>query len=92
MQDTSYYDGYGRDFDPDGYECKSKTPKFLRLLKTLYGLKQSPYMWNKEIATWLIETGFKQLVSDRCVFIGKVNEVICYILLYVDDIIIGTPN
>jgi hypothetical protein len=74
---------------PDGYECKSKTTKFLRLLKTLYGLKQSPYMWNKQIATWLIETG---LVSDRCVFVGKVNGIICYILLYVDDISIGTPN
>jgi hypothetical protein len=75
---------------PDGYECINPNTKYLKLLKTLYGLKQSPYMWNKEIADFIVKLGFKQFITDRCVFVGKFKGTTCYLLLYVDDIIIGT--
>jgi hypothetical protein len=74
---------------PDGYKTKSRLTKFLRLLKALYGLKQAPYAWNKEISEFLISIGFKQLIKDRCIFVGKINGKLVYILLYVDDAIIG---
>ena len=77
---------------PDGYIRKDPNTKYLRLLKTLYGLKQSPHMWNKDIASYLISLGFRQFNTDRCIFIGQYNGSVTYILLYVDDIIIGTKN
>jgi hypothetical protein len=77
---------------PDGYKCESPLTKFLKLLKTLYGLKQSPYMWNKEIAEFFVQMGFKQFMSDRCEFVEKFMGYTCYILLYVDDIILGCVN
>jgi hypothetical protein len=30
--------------------------------------------------------------TDRCVYVGQFMGVTCYILLYVDDMILGTPN
>jgi transposase InsO family protein len=77
---------------PDGYIVKDQLTKFLRLRKTLYGLKQSPYMWNKEISDYLISIGFTQFITDRCIFVGTVQGSKIYILLYVDDAIIGAPN
>ena len=77
---------------PDGYKPKSPTTRFLRLFKALYGLKQAPYAWNKEISDYLISNGFKQLISDRCIFVGKVDGQIVYVLLYVDDAILGCKS
>jgi hypothetical protein len=54
--------------------------------------KQSPYMWNKEISVYLISIGFAQLIADRCIFVGMVGGHKVFILLYVDDAIIGAPN
>jgi hypothetical protein len=56
---------------PDGYIPKDAATRFLRLLKILYGLKQSRYMSNKEISDYLISIGFTQLIANRCIFIGK---------------------
>lgn len=56
----------------------------LRLLKTLYGLKQSGREWYEVLRNFLVETmGFIQADFDPCVFIGK--ELILGI--YVDDVL-----
>jgi hypothetical protein len=78
---------------PDGYPVKKGQENMvLRLLKNLYGLKQAPYAWNKEIDEFLKSLGFKQLQSDRCIYIGNWKGETIYLLIFVDDIIIGTPN
>jgi hypothetical protein len=78
---------------PDGYIPKDAATRFLRLPKTtLYGLKQSPYIWNKAISDYLRSIGFTQLIADRCIFVGMVGAHKVFILLYVDDAIIGALN
>ena len=63
--------------------------KVLRLLKTLYGLKQSPREWNEVITKFLISCGFQVSQADPCIFwrndlMGKK----IYVGVYVDDIIV----
>ena len=41
----------------------------MKLLKSHYGLKQSPKNWHWTIDAFLVEIGFKALKSDPCVYI-----------------------
>jgi hypothetical protein len=71
---------------PPGYEdigC-------VLLIKSIYGLRQSPRIWYQTLVSKLHNLGFKELVSDSCVFTHTTNK--CYILVFVDDIIMYTDN
>ena len=59
-----------------------------RLNRALYGLKQSPRVWYKTLATFLNGLGFSPLPSDAAIF-SKGNT---YIAIYVDDLLIAGPN
>jgi transposase InsO family protein len=54
-----------------------------RLLKTLFGLCQSPREWWQHISRKLAEMGFIQCKSDQSVYVNKDGVII---ILYVDDI------
>jgi len=45
---------------PPGFN-KGKTDKALRLRKALYGLQQSPLLWQKNLTSSLNELGFKEV-------------------------------
>jgi len=66
-------------FGVDGMVC--------RLLKSLYGLKQSPRNWYILISTFLVEQlGYRATVSDPCLFVkeSRSGDVIL-LFLFVDD-------
>ncbi len=65
----------------------------LKLKKSIYGLKQAGLNWNTCITTFLLSIGFRQCVSDTCCFIkgSDINSYI-FILIYVDDILIGSRD
>jgi len=67
-------------------------PQIVRLLKCLYGLKQSSYEWNCEAVKKLKLLGFIPLLSDPCIFVRRTGSEICYLALYVDDILIACKN
>jgi hypothetical protein len=78
---------------PDGYPKDPKNVgKVLRLLKSLYGLKQAPKAWNDALDKYLKSIGFEPLVSDACVYVGKWEGVVVYILIYVDDMLIAASS
>ena len=78
---------------PDGYPGpKGKEGSVLKLLKALYGMKQAPRNWNQELDTFLRSIGFVPTISDRCVYRGMFEGKLCFILLYVDDMLFGTPD
>lgn len=66
--------------------------KIVRLLKCLYGLKQSSFEWNAEAVKKLKLFGFSPLLSDPCIFVRKTEGSICYLALYVDDILIACKD
>lgn len=70
-----------QDFDPDtGIE-----DMVLELRKSIYGLRQSAYLWHRKISQFLMKIGFKPATADPSVFINGRGLIIA---LYVDDIII----
>ena len=78
---------------PDGYPTQQgKGGKVLRLLKSLYGLKQSPRAWNEALDTYLKSMGCMPTLSEQCIYVGLWQTTTCYILVYVDDMLIAAPN
>ena len=62
--------------------------KVLKLNKALYGIKQAPNEWNKDISEFMVSTmKFTQCIKDTCVYIktSKNNNIIMF-GLFVDDI------
>jgi hypothetical protein len=72
---------------PEGYQEKANGGFIcLHLLKSIYGLHQSGREWNKLITKIFLEAGFKQALTDPCLFIKRNNK--SFIMLYVDDLVI----
>ena len=68
--------------------------KVCKLLRSLYGLKQSPRCWNKKLHNYLLSLGFKQSKSDYCVYYLNSNNLHdnFFILIFVDDILLITKD
>jgi hypothetical protein len=60
-----------------------------RLLKTLYGLKQSPRIWNARVDSVFRANGFDPSQVDPCIYTLRAANTAAFIGLYVDDIIIA---
>ena len=58
------------------------------LLRTLYGLKQSPRYWYNALYTKLLSIGFTRCESDHCLFLRGT----LWVLIYVDDLILAAPT
>ncbi|KAI0993402.1 hypothetical protein K3495_g14782, partial [Podosphaera aphanis] len=63
-----------------------KTTKYVRLNKSLYGLKQSGKAWYEKLDNRLTNIGFKKSDCDGCVYIHLSNRVV--VGVYVDDLVI----
>jgi hypothetical protein len=75
---------------PEGYS-NGNSKECCLLLKTLYGLKQSPREWNSTLNEYLLSRGFKRGLEDPCIYIQHDNSSNIALILgvYVDDIFIG---
>ena len=73
---------------PEGlpYDQSNSKRIVYRLVKGLYGLKQSGRVWNTTFRTTLTSLGFARLSGDNSVFLNENSGVI--IALYVDDLLI----
>jgi len=60
-----------------------------RLQRALYGLKQSPRLWNKNINDFLLSLGFHPLPNEPCLYSRRTGDDIAMIALYVDDLVIS---
>lgn len=58
------------------------------LLKSLYGLKQSGLLWNREMNAFLLSLGFTRSKMDPCLYFRRYNSKLTLLGLYVDDVII----
>ena len=68
---------------PEGLETQSL--KVCKLVKSIYGLKQSSRCWNEKFCSFLSIYGFKPCPSENCVFVGHFKDVKVILILYVDD-------
>ena len=60
--------------------------KILRLIKSLYGLKQSVRQWNKKLYIILMDMRFIRLESDHSIYIYVKGDVKIIVSIYIDDI------
>ena len=74
---------------PEGLEVYEPEVKdgslVLELQQSLYGLKQSAYLWNQKLAGFIKQQGFKPITADPSVFINHQGIIMA---IYVDDILI----
>ena len=77
---------------PPSYVNASYLDYVYRLHKSLYGLKQAPRACFKRFTSHFLYLGFIASIVDRSLFVIHTPHVLLYLLLYVDDIIIKSPN
>ena len=73
---------------PPGYPGQPNT--CLRLIKSIYGLKQSPAVWASTLYNALRQIGFVQSGADPCVLFHPTLRT--FIVNFVDDAAIATAN
>ena len=72
----------------EGFEAASKEHYTCRLLKSLYGLKQSLLQWCKRFNSFMVLHGFEKNSYDCCVYHSKLDNgfkiyllLTCYMLM-----------
>jgi len=53
-----------------------------------HGLKQAPHAWNERFNQFMLRISFKRCISDQCLYIRNKDTTPCFILLYVDNILL----
>ena len=59
----------------------------LQLRKSLYGLKQSGRLWSQLLHARLLEAGFRQCISDLCLYWQVEGGQLVIVGVYVDDLL-----
>lgn len=73
---------------PQGFDIQRRN-MVCRLLKSLYGLKQSSRQWNLKLTSALTLNGYLQSKFDYSMFTRKEGNAIVVLLVYVDDLLIS---
>jgi hypothetical protein len=73
----------------DGYKDRDLV---CLLLRALYGLKQSPRLWQQTLRTELAKLGFYLLTSDNYIYATERGLKGIIILTYVDDFLLIRPD
>ncbi len=73
---------------PPAYTSKDHPNYVCKLVKSLYGLKQSPRQWYEKFTTCMTNLGYLRFLSDPNVYSRNSPNVILILAIYVDDILI----
>jgi hypothetical protein len=99
--DTAFLYGEKQADEPDVYVSiphgfpipshiqKSGVPHVGKLRRHVYGLKQAPRTWFRTLSEYMVVIGFVPCVHDPCLFVRRSNDRVCYIFVYVDDLVIA---
>ena len=72
---------------PPGYS-NGDSSKVWKLKKSLYGTKQAPHNWNKELDQTLVSAGLTRCKADTCIYVKRSkNGKMMLLGVFVDDLI-----
>ena len=71
---------------PKGYE--DGTNRVFKLMKALYGLRESPRDWYECFDEYMMKLGFRKSNVELCLYIQGKDGNSIYLLIYVDDLLI----
>jgi hypothetical protein len=74
---------------PEGYVVPGSEHLVCRLLRSLYGLRQSPRMWWLQLDCFPIGIGFCHCGSEGCLCFLREDGELLSIAVYVDDLVIA---
>jgi hypothetical protein len=79
---------------PQGFEKEGNNGEklFCKLKKSIYGLRQSGRLWNQCLHDFLVKIGFVKSEVDHCLYSKCVDDYVCKLIVFVDDIIIACGN
>ena len=79
---------------PPGYRSHDAGNRVLRLVKTLYGLKQSGRRWYQKLSSIFLSLGFQCVSVDQAVFhkSNKQKSELIVVAVHVDDCTIAASN
>ena len=69
-------------------DLKTGEPMVYKLTRSLYGLAQSPVLWNDTTNAAMLTVGLTPTPSDPCVYTYEEDDTPVILSLYVDDILI----
>ena len=73
---------------PESFSAPGQRKKVYKLVKSLYGLKQSPKQWHEKFDNIMMSHGFKINECDKCVYVKEVKHGYVIVCLYVCDMLI----
>jgi Reverse transcriptase (RNA-dependent DNA polymerase) len=72
---------------PPGFEAPGQEDWVMKLMKSLYGMKQASRIWNKTFHKTVSSLGFRRLACEWCVYRRRTKTGITIFAVHVDDII-----
>ncbi|KAJ9544308.1 hypothetical protein OSB04_024015 [Centaurea solstitialis] len=73
---------------PEGFVDSKNPNKVCKLLKSIYGLKQTSRSWNLHFDERIKEFGFAKSEFEPCVYTKFSGSIVTFLVLYVDDILL----
>jgi len=77
---------------PPGFQDATNPHHVYRLNKAIYRFKQTPRAWYSALLLAIMNLGFQKSKVDPLLFIYHNETVLCYLLVYVDDLVITGSN
>jgi len=76
----------------DTNEVFFKKGTIFKLKKALYGLKQAGRLWHNLVHEMLLSLGFQTLKTEPCFYYSVLGNVLTFIIVYVDDILLSSQS
>ena len=77
---------------PEGFSSSGGEHLVCKLKKSIYGLKQASRQWYLKFHDVISSFGFVENITDQCIYQKVSGSKICFLVLYVDDILLATND
>ena len=77
---------------PEGFFSSEGENLVCKLKKCMYGLTQASHQWYLKFHDVISSFGFVENIKDQCIYYKDSGSKICFLVLYVDDILLVTND